>query len=398
LTTLQRVQDGHFPRMHRNLNLNKARPSPKSATGGASAAVLKLLRDIMKTKAGEVVAITCDTGSEWDFVLEVEAAARLLEAKPLIFRNLLPPHVVGRAADPFLPLEGLISGVSESDVWIELNKGWLLYSTVWEEVLKRNRTRYACLVGMTAEMAERCIGRVDVPRVLEFQRILQRITKRARSMHYTTPGGTDVSFENDPKRPVLVEGDVQGPGEYMLLGQVDWAPVEDSVNGIIAFDGSVSPPDELGVLRHPVKLEVREGRVVRVFGGSEARIFGRWLESFDDDNMYRVAHLSYGCNPGARLTGSVLEDERVWGALEWGLGNQSGTFKALNTKAASHCDGITLRPTLEADGGELIIRDGKYVHPELVPLAKLLLARKTVERFLSLRHRRRRSSRRRRRK
>ena len=259
--------------------------------------------------------------------------------------------------------------VLDTNVWVELNGKWLLYSSVYEEAMKRRRTRYMCLVGMNRGMAVRCIGNVDVPRVLEFQRALRRITKSAHSMHYTTPGGSDVRFENDQGRPVLVEGDVSGPGDYMLLGQVDWAPKEPTINGTIVFDGSVNPPDDLGLLKERVKLDVTDGRVTRIHGGRAAKVYERWLKSFGDENMYVPAHISYGCNPGARLTGNVLEDERIWGVLEWGLGNQSESFKARGTKAATHSDGITLRPTLEADG-ELIIKDGKFVHPYLADPAR----------------------------
>jgi 2,5-dihydroxypyridine 5,6-dioxygenase len=331
---------------------------------------IKLLRNVMKVKEGETVAITCDTESDWLFATEVEKATMALKAKPLLVRNKAPPYVA-RAAEPYLPVESLTGVVTGSDVWIELNAKWLLYSSVYEEAMRRGRTRYACLVGMTREMAIRCIGNVDVPSVLKFQRLLQSITKRARSMHYTTPAGTDVSFENDPKRPVMVEGDVSGPGEYMLLGQVDWAPVEETINGTIVFDGSVNPPDKLGLLKEPLKLEIRNGRVVRVYGSEAARVYGRWLKSLKDENMYALAHLSYGCNPGARLTGNVLEDERVWGVLEWGLGNQAKSFQALSTRAITHSDGITLKPTLEADG-EIVIQNGRYAHQILVDLASTL--------------------------
>jgi len=334
----------------------------------------KLVGDLLKTKEGESVAITCDTESDQNFVLSVEKAATSLGARPIVIRTNAPPHV-GRAAEPYLPLDSLVGAVKESDVWIELNGKWLLYSKVWEEAMKRNRTRYMCLVGMSVDMARRCIGEVDVEEVLAFQRQIQRITKESKSMHYTTPGGTDVRFENDPDRPVLVEGDVSGPGEYMLLGQVDWAPLEESIEGTIAFDGSVNPPDELGRLKHPLRLEIKAGRVVGVHGGPEARIYEKFLRSLNDENMYVLAHLSYGCNPGAKLTGNVLEDERVWGVLEWGLGNQSGAFKARDTVAISHSDGITLKPTLEGDG-TLIIKNGKYVHPDLAESARSLMPRK----------------------
>jgi 2,5-dihydroxypyridine 5,6-dioxygenase len=333
-------------------------------------ASLKLVRDMMKVRQGETVVVTTDSEGDLDFALSVERAVKEVRAKSLIVRNWAPPHV-GRAAEPYLPVEVLKSVVSLSDVWIELNAKWLLYSSIYEEALRAGRTRYVCLVGMSQDMAVRCIGRVDVETLLEFQKILQRLTSNARSMHYTTPRGTDVVFENDPRRPVISEGDVKGPGEYMLIGQVDWAPIEETIEGTIVFDGSVNPPTQLGLLANPIKLKVKAGRVVDVLGGYEAKVYSDWLRSLGDQNMYCLAHVSYGCNPGARLTGNVLEDERVWGCLEWGLGNQSEGFKAKNIVAVSHSDGITLNPTLYADG-QLVIKDGEYVHPELKELAKRL--------------------------
>jgi len=183
--------------------------------------------------------------------------------------------------------------------------------------MRVGKTRYICLVGMDTDMMVRNIGKVNIELLYEFQRKLAEITKKSRHMRITSPAGMDIEFENDPNRPVLVEGEVSGPGEYMLFGQVDWAPIEDSINGVIVFDGSVWPPEELGLLKNPIKLHVREGKVVKIEGDPEAKIFESWLKSFNDPRMFRLAHISYGCNPGAKLTSNILEDERVWGVVEW---------------------------------------------------------------------------------
>lgn len=334
-------------------------------------AALKLVRDVLKVSEGEEVAITADTSSDIDVVRATASAVEAVGGKPIVVVHSTPPGV-GKAADPYIPLKALIGLLNSVDVWIEYNKAWLLYSTVYERVLKENKKiRYMCLVGMDKDMMVRTIARVDIPLLYEFQRRLADITRRARRMRITSPAGMDVEFENDPERPVLVEGEVTGPGEYMLFGQVDWAPIEESINGVIVFDGSVWPPAELGVLREPIKLYVENGRVVRIEGGIEARVFEKWLKSFNDPKMFHIAHLSYGCNPGARLTGNILEDERVWGVVEWGLGSQSSTFKGKLGMASSHTDGICLNPTVWADGVK-IIENGEYVHPELTDIAKRL--------------------------
>jgi len=330
-------------------------------------ASIKLVRDILKISKGDEVVITADTASDWRVVESTARAVSIIEGKPVIFLHETPIGV-GKAADPYLPVKTLTAVLTSADVWIEYNRNWLLYSTPYWEAVTRGRVKYMCLVGMYSEAMVRMIGRVNVEVMYKFQRKLAEITAHTRHMHITSPAGMDVVFENDPTRPVLVEGEVNGPGEYMLFGQVDWAPREDSINGVIVFDGSVWPPEELGVLKSPIKLHVRDGKIHRVEGGYEASLFEKWLRSFNDEKMFNIAHISYGCNPGAKLTGNILEDERVWGVVEWGLGSQSPTFKGKLGPATTHTDGICTRPTLIGDG-EVIIKDGEYVHPELLDLA-----------------------------
>jgi len=334
-------------------------------------ASLKLVKDVLKVSKGEEVAITADTASDWRVVEATARSVSIVGGKPIIILHETPVGV-GRAADPYLPVKTLIGVLTSADVWIEYNRNWLLYSTPYWEVVKRGNVRYLCLVGMYAGGMVRMIGRINLEAMYKFQRKLAEITSRVKEMRVTSPTGMDVIFENDPSRPVLVEGEVAGPGEYMLFGQVDWAPREDSINGVIVFDGSVWPPEELGILKEPIRLYVRDGRVYKIEGGYEARLFEKWLRSFNDEKMFNIAHISYGCNPGAKLTGNILEDERVWGVVEWGLGSQSATFKGRLGPAASHTDGVCLRPTVIGDG-EVIIKDGDYVHPELIGIAGKLV-------------------------
>lgn len=330
----------------------------------------KLVKNVLKVSAGEEVIITIDTAGDWSVAEATAEAAAIVGAKPVVLLHETPVGV-GMAADKHLPVKALTAVLKEADVWIEYNRNWLLYSTPYWEAMRVGRVRYMCLVGMYGDMMVRTIGRVDLEAMYLFQRRLAELTRRCRRVRVRSSSGMDVEFENDPSRPVLVEGEVEGPGEYMLFGQVDWAPLEDSINGVIVFDGSVWPPEELGILKEPIRLQVSEGVIRRVEGGREAKLFERWLRSFNDDRMLRIAHLSYGCNPGARLSGNILEDERVWGAVEWGIGSQSATFKGKLGPAPSHTDGVCLNPTVECDG-EKIVEEGEFIHEELRGLAARL--------------------------
>lgn len=334
----------------------------------------KLATEMYKLKPGETFVITADTESDPRVVDATAAAAFAAGAKPMVIW-LASPLGVGKAADPMLPVEALTAVLREADAWAEFNNEWLLYSTPYTTVTKegcfKKRLRHLCLVGMNVDMMIRTIGRVDLPKLKDFQDKLITMTKAAKHMRLTTPAGEDVEFDNDPKRPIICEvGYADTPGSHMLGGQIGWSPVFDSINGVIVFDGSIVPP--IGLVKEPVKLHVEKGKVVKVEGAKDAMTFETWLKSFKAPLMLRLAHVCYACNPGANLTGNIVEDERVWGATEWGLGYVGGMLTGGEPiEAPSHTDGICLDTSIWLDG-ELIWDKGEVVHPELKELAKKL--------------------------
>jgi len=324
----------------------------------------KNIIESLAIKPGEMVAITADTESDEDVVKAAAAMAHAAGAKPMIL-YVPAPQGVGKAADPYLPLEPLAQAVGNSDVWIEFNNEWLLYSTVFERAFEKNpNIRYICLVGMDKDMLVRTVARLDFPKLKAFMEKITEKTKAAKRVVVQNAAGTCVEFDNDENNPFdNDDGDASGPGMHFLAGQISWCPKFDTIRGNITFDGSLTPP--VGLLTSPVELTVEEGRIVEIKGGKEAAALKNWLLSFNHPNMFRLAHICYGFNPGARLTGNVLEDERVWGCTEWGIGYMN-KFDAppAGIDAPSHCDGICLNSTVILDG-KAVLKDGKVVDEEL---------------------------------
>jgi len=332
----------------------------------------KLVSEMFKLKPEETFIITADTESDYLVVDATAAAAFAIGAKPMVIWTASPLGV-GKAADPMLPVEALTAVLKEADAWVEFNNEWLLYSTPYEVAEKENKKlRYLNACGMNVDMMTRIIGRVDFPTLEKYQDKLKGMTEVAKHVRMTTPAGEDVEFDNDPKAPVGSDvGYADTPGSHMQAGQIGWAPVFESIDGTIVFDGSIVPP--IGLVKEPVKLKVREGEVKKIEGGKDARTFELWLKGFNDPQMLRMAHICYGCNPGAKLTGEIVEDERVWGATEWGIG-YVGPMLTVDGKpipAASHTDGICLNTSVWLDG-EQIWDNGRTVDPELAELAKKL--------------------------
>jgi leucyl aminopeptidase (aminopeptidase T) len=321
-----------------------------------------LTKELFKLKPGETFVITADTESDERVVDATARAAFACGAKPMVIW-LASPLGVGKAADPMLPQEALVGALKGADAWVEYNNQWLLYSTAFDIAMKENtKLRYLCLVGMNADMMVRCIGRTDYPTLGKFLDKVSKLTVAAKDVRITSPAGMDVTFKNTPgATPRYALGYADDPGSHMMAGQIGWPIEHASINGKIVFDGSVVPP--IGLVKDPIVLHIKNGDIVKFEGGTEAVEYEAWLRSFNDPNMLKMAHVCYGFNPGAKLTGDIVEDERVWGCVEWGIGN-------IRTRpAASHTDGICLNASVWLDGKQILDK-GKSVHPELAKLAK----------------------------
>ena len=332
-----------------------------------------LVKEMFDLKIGETIVITADTESDERVVNAVARSAFSIGAKPMVIW-IPAPYGVGKAADPMLPQDALAAALCKADAWVEFNKQWLLYSTPFEIATKQNKKlRYLCLVGMDAAMMVRVIGRVNLGTLTKFLDEVTTMTEMAKHMKITTPSGTDLEFDFDEKgKTVWCEnGDASKPGVYMLAGQISWVPRLESINGLLVFDGSLVPP--CGLLKEPIVLKVDKGRVVDIEGGKQAFEFKSWLESFEDSNMFRIAHGCYGFAPGAKLSGNIVEDERIWGCTEWGLGYLSPTdTEPEGISAASHCDGICLNSSVWLDG-TIIMDNGTVVHPKLKKVSEKIV-------------------------
>lgn len=328
-----------------------------------------IAHEMCRVQKGESVIITVDSANDFKPAQETAKAAEAAGGKVMVAWHSTP-RGYGKVADPQLP-ESLKIGIPAADVWIEFNNQWLLYSSPWIEAMSNNRTRYLFLGGLDPARVVRCIARLDMDLQEKFQDKVVELTHEASKMRITTPAGTDISFDNVRERPITNELRAETPGPHFLVGQIGWAPLEESINGTIVFDGSFSGGGEadLGILSHPIELVIKEGRIVEIKGQDDAKKMDAWLKKLGDDNMKNLAHVCYGFNPGAVLTGLCTEDERVWGSTEWGMGYQGPMFEGSLPEAISHADGICLNSTVWVDD-TLLLEEGKVVHPELVELAK----------------------------
>lgn len=315
-------------------------------------AARKLLAEIMLVKPGEEVLTTVDTVADWRVAMAIAQAAHSLDARPVLLfyetqprPQMEPPDVVAGA-------------VAHADVWIDLAVQYILYTHA-REMATSHGCRHACLSGITANALVNTLGKIDYPKMLAFGDQLVDLLNQANEIRVTSREGTDLigRLGGDAFQ---AGGIATRKGSLVMLGgQVGHLPIEESIHGKIVVDGEIWPPDEIGLLKKPVELSIEEGKIRKVTGHSEAVTYQRWLESFNDPNLFFLAHYAYGFNPGVtRLTGRIVEDERIFGAITFGFGTSS------RHKAATHSDCIVMYPSVFLDGIE-IERDGKYTLPIL---------------------------------
>ena len=212
----------------------------------------------------------------------------------------------------------------------------------------------------------RCVGQQDVHLLSDMGDLLIEMLTDAE-VRITSPEGTDLTFNNQGATIgsfAMKANPDKTP--IMLAGQVSWTPNEASMQGKIAVDGLLYPPTEIGLVNQVVNLDVADGRVIHIAGGREARVLQAWLDTLDDPTMFRIAHASYGFNPGvSALTGRIIEDERAFGDFNFGWGAWVGR------PAAGHWD-ITTRSVSVWINGTQVQDTGVMIHPELAHLCRAM--------------------------
>jgi leucyl aminopeptidase (aminopeptidase T) len=189
--------------------------------------------------------------------------------------------------------------------------------------------------------------------------IASRLTQ-GNSVRVTTKSGTDVQFNIEDRQGNACPGFVN---DVHLLGsppdvEANVSPIEDSANGTIIVDGSITCP-EIGLLRSPVELLLSAGRM-QSFSCVDDRISQAMSSMFNavDSERRVLGECGLGLNPLARLTGIMLTDEGTMGSTHFGFGSNY-TIGGRN-KVDFHLDFVVRDTTVEVDGNPLFL-EGKLV-------------------------------------
>jgi leucyl aminopeptidase (aminopeptidase T) len=143
------------------------------------------------------------------------------------------------------------------------------------------------------------------------------------------------------------------PGESGNLpsGEAYIAPVEGSAEGQILVDGSISG---IGKVDSPLLLTVQNGRITKTEGTTGERL----LQILGEQDGRMLGEFGIGTNDKARITGVVLEDEKVYGTIHVAFGSNN-TFGG-TIVAGVHIDLVVKEPDVYLDD-RLIMKKGQLL-------------------------------------
>ena len=144
----------------------------------------------------------------------------------------------------------------------------------------------------------------------------------------------------------------RGEGGNLPSGEAYIAPVEGSAEGTVVIDGSFAG---LGILNGPLTLTFEKGMMTRAKGVDANRLLAMLGDNPDSRNL---AELGIGTNDKARITGVILEDEKIYGTVHIALGSND-TFGG-TVRAGIHVDGVITKPHLLLDGVS-VVENGKIL-------------------------------------
>ena len=216
--------------------------------------------------------------------------------------------------------------------------------------------RIASMPGITEEIMERALS-VDHKKMTEITEKINNVIFGRKKVRIITEKGTNVNMIIDERHKFTDQGLYHKKGDWGNLpaGEAGGAPVEGSTNGMVIVDRSMAG---VGKVDKPIKLTIKDGNIVKIEGGEKAEELKKLLKDFKDERVYNIAELGIGTNEKAKISGCILEDEKVLGTAHIGLGNNTAYGGSVD--APCHLDGIFSKPTIFIDGNK-IIEKGKIL-------------------------------------
>lgn len=293
-------------------------------------------------RPGENVFVVCDP-DRVDLAKALHAAA--LEAGGDAIYAVLPPRPERGTEPP----PTIAAAFAACDVFLAPCLPSLSHTKARKAANERG-ARGATLPGAHEEMFARLMS-------AEFDAMARRsvevadLLTEADEAHFTCPKGSDMRLDLRGRTAVPDTGDLTAEGAFGNLpcGEGFVAPIGGSGTIVATTVG------QFGFDLGEVRITVEDGRLAEV--SSEGARFAEHLDAHGPDGRH-LAELGVGTNERARLTGNLLEDEKILGTVHVAFGASAGIGGTVNVPV--HEDVVVTDPTLTI-GGTTVVDAGRFV-------------------------------------
>ena len=285
-------------------------------------------------RPGEDVVVVADHGTRaiGDALRDAAAA---LGAEPVL--AVMEP----RKVDGEEPPAAVAAALAAATVFIAPTTRSLSHTRARKAATDRG-ARGATLPGVTEDMLERLMT-ADFDLMARRSRAVAELLTGAAEAHVTCPHGTDFRADLTGREGIADDGDLRAAGAFGNL------PCGEGFVSPLAGEGTIVTRSlaSLGLLRERATLTVADGRLA---GSSDER-FAKLLDEAGPDGR-NLAELGVGTNDRAKLTGLILEDEKMLGTVHVAFGASAGIGGTVSVPV--HLDVLVEDATLEVDGTRVL--------------------------------------------
>lgn len=300
------------------------------------------LRDYLGLQQNETLLVITDE-------VEKEIGMTLFEAGKKLCKESILVEMKSRERNGEEPPEQIADLMKKFDVVVCPTYRSLTHTNARREAVKVG-VRVATMPGITKSTMIRCLL-ADAKKVVELTESVKNALENGKEIHILSKNGTDLKMNIDGRKILPSTGVLRNKGESGNLpsGEVYLAPLEGTTNGVIVFDGSIAG---IGILKNPVKVLVKNGYAEKFSGKSEAKKLAQMLDKVGRDAR-AIAEFGIGTNYKAKITGHILEDEKVMGTVHIAFGNNLSMGGVIDVPI--HIDGLIKKPTVLVD--DIVIMD-----------------------------------------
>jgi leucyl aminopeptidase (aminopeptidase T) len=322
--------------------VERARPMIRSVTGLATA-VDSVISRCLAVRAGEDVLVIVDPATR-------VIGEALREAAAAAGADAVLAVMDERATDGTDPPRPIAAALSACDVFIAPTSRSLSHTPARKRA-SESGARGATMPGVTEDMLARVMA-VDFDLMAGRSRAVAELLDAADRAHVSCALGTDFSLDLSGRAGTADDGDMTAAGAFGNL------PAGEGFIAPLGGDGRIAAASlaPLGLSEEPAILTVQNGRLVAAEGGLGPEYLA--LLQAHGELGTNLAELGVGTNDRARLTGNVLEDEKILGTVHVAFGASAGIGGTVSVPI--HLDAVVLEATLTV-GDTTVLDAGRYV-------------------------------------